>query len=160
MDDGAFGAGLSKERQFLVNLARKKFRMSSDDAEDSAQQAILQAWQNRGNYVEDGMLRAWLVVIMSNLVMSQKRRAWRLTFTDDQLVLDSRGGMSGGQFENVYLRQVLRAMLGLPLEQLDAIMQVARGWQYEDAADNTDAACGTVKSRVARGRQALREALE
>lgn len=160
MDDRAFGAGLSQERQFLVNLARKKFRLSHDDAEDCAQHAILKAWQFRATYVDDGMMRAWLVVIMSNHVMSQKRRAWRLTFTDDALVLDSRGGASGGQFESVYLRQVLRAMLDLPLDQLDAVMQVARGWQYDEASDNTDSMCGTVKSRVSRGRRALRAALE
>lgn len=158
MDEGAFSRELCAERPFLVNWIRARTRMSKDDAEDFVQTAMLKAWMARARYDDQQKIRAWLMMILFNEVMSAKRRAWRLQFHDDMTVFEQ--GVSGGQFDSVYLRQVLTKMLDLPLDQLDAIILAARGNQYDDAAEIVDTAVGTIKSRISRGRRALRESVE
>lgn len=158
MDEGAFSKGICAERPFLVAWARKRYRMSTDDAEDFAQEAVLKAWTHRESYDDQQKLRAWLMVILVHLILSNKRRAWRLQFSDDMTAFET--GAPGNQFDALYLKEVLTKMTSLPLDQLDAIIFLARGEQYDEAGEIMETATGTIKSRVARGRRALREMVE
>jgi RNA polymerase sigma-70 factor, ECF subfamily len=158
MDEGAFSRGICAERPLLVAWARKRFRLSTDDAEDFAQETILKAWAHRDTYDDQQKLRSWLMVILVHLILNNKRRAWRLHFSDDMTAFET--GAPGSQFDTVYLKQVLRKMLDLPLDQLDAIILLTRGHQYSQAGEILDTVDGTIKSRVARGRRALREMVE
>jgi RNA polymerase sigma-70 factor (ECF subfamily) len=61
----------------------------------------------------------------------------------------------------IELSDTARAMRGLPDAQREAIILVgAGGFSYEEAAKICDSAIGTMKSRVARGRTALLNALD
>lgn len=154
-DIGAEIAGL---RKFLVAHARKKFYMTLDDAEDAVQQAMLNAWKARASYVPTMPVKAWVFVILTNHILSQKRRTWRMVYSDDGEW--TRGTSPDNPETTIALRQTIAAMCDLPLDQIDAIMLIARGHTYEAAADALGTVPGTIKSRVARGRRALREATE
>jgi RNA polymerase sigma-70 factor (ECF subfamily) len=157
MDEGAFSRAICGERLFLVRWIRTKFRLSTDDAEDFVQDTLVKAWDNRDRYDDQQKMRAWLMMILVHLVLSHKRRAWRVQLTDDMGLFET--GIPGNQFDALYLKEVLAKMVTLPLDQLDALIFVARGEQYDEAADEMQCATGTTKSRVARGRRALKEAL-
>ena len=59
------------------------------------------------------------------------------------------------------LAELAAGMQTLPPQQREALVLVgAGGFAYEEAAEIVGCAVGTVKSRVARGRTALREYLE
>jgi len=162
MDERAFGAALAGERRFLINFARKKFGMAPNDAEDFAQETMLKAWAARERYTEQENFRAWLLTILSNAVFSQKRKGGRrgqVIFTDDETIIANAGSVSGGQFESVYLGQISEAMGNIPPDQLEALLLIALGHEYEEVAKITSVMCGTAKSRIGRGRQALRRIL-
>jgi RNA polymerase sigma-70 factor (ECF subfamily) len=60
----------------------------------------------------------------------------------------------------VELRDMIRALMQLPEPQREALILVgAGGISYEETADITGVAVGTVKSRVARARVALEQIL-
>ena len=58
-----------------------------------------------------------------------------------------------------FLVDVQRALEKLPTEQREMLMLVAADMSYEEAAEITGCAIGTVKSRIARGRVALKRLL-
>lgn len=158
MDDGAFGRRLAQERLFLLKWLTAKYKLQRCEAEDCVHDALLKAWEARHTYEDRQTFRAWVMVIMVNHFLSGKRRAWRLQFSDDMTVHD-RGGPAN-QFDALYLKQVLAKLLELPLDQIDAVVMISRGDQYDAAAELVGIASGTMKSRVARGRRALKEAVE
>lgn len=157
MDDGAFGKELVGERDMLLKWCRKKFRLSTDDAEDAVQETICKAWSVRASYDDQQKIRAWLMTILANQIISKKRRAWREILTGNDIAFER--GTSGGQEDALYLQQVLTKMCLLPPDQIDAMIFLARGEQYHETGEMLDVANGTIKSRVSRGRKTLAEAL-
>ena len=63
------------------------------------------------------------------------------------------------QHVGIDLMDVQRALEKLPTEQREMLMLVAADMSYEEAAEITGCAIGTVKSRIARGRVALKRLL-
>lgn len=152
-----FGRRIAAERQMMVAWGRHKYRISTEEAEDAAQHALLTAWVYRDRYQEEGTLRAWLITILRNHILSGKRRDWRMHFTDDMTVFDP--GASGGQAERVDLADALRAMERLKPDQQVAVALGAEGFTAEQIAAQLGIAEGTAKSRLSRGRRALSKIL-
>ena len=69
--------------------------------------------------------------------------------------------MPGSQETRVALAEVRRAYLTLSEEHREVLLLVAmEGLQYEEAAEILEVPLGTVRSRLSRARQALRQALD
>ena len=67
----------------------------------------------------------------------------------------------GSQETRVALAEVRRAYLSLSEEHREVLLLVAiEGLQYEEAAEILEVPLGTVRSRLSRARQALRQALD
>jgi RNA polymerase sigma-70 factor (ECF subfamily) len=67
----------------------------------------------------------------------------------------------GSQETRVALAEVRNAYLSLSEEHREVLLLVAiEGLQYEEASAILDVPLGTVRSRLSRARQALRQALE
>ena len=110
--------------------------------------------------------RPWLLRIVSNICIDQLRRRNRRP----QLSLDPVSGSaanaeppdSGGGPEEAVLRQELagdihQALLMIPPDRRLAVLLCdVEGMAYEEIAPVTRTSVGTVKSRISRGRAALR----
>ena len=102
-------------------------------------------------------LRAWLFTILHNQYVNQVRRSVRegaavgLSETEPLLTRAPHQGRS------LELRDLQRAMAKLPEEQRSVILLVGlEGMRYEEVAEVLDVPVGTVRSRLSRGREALR----
>jgi RNA polymerase sigma-70 factor (ECF subfamily) len=102
-------------------------------------------------------LRAWLFTILHNQYVNQVRRAVRegapvgLSETEPMLI------QSPQQGKRLELRDLDRAIAKLPQEQRTVILLVGlEGMRYEEVAAILDVPVGTVRSRLSRGREALR----
>ena len=129
-------------------------------AEDMAQEALAKAWRSRERFEPGTNLKAWLFTILRNEFYSSKRRAWRNVAWDEELgnKVPTLSNVQGWKTE---LSDTARALAGLNDDQREALLLVAvGGFSYEEAAGICGTAVGTVKSRVARGRAALLEALD
>jgi RNA polymerase sigma-70 factor (ECF subfamily) len=129
-------------------------------AEDMAQDALAKAWRSHDCFEPGTNLKAWLFTILRHEFYSYTRRAWRESQWDTALG-DRIPAPQDEQDWTVNLSDAARALDELPEGQRDALILVAAGgFSYEKAAEICGAPVGTVKSRVARARNALSKILD
>ncbi len=128
---------------------------SRDLADDLVQETLLKAWAARDRFQAGTNMRAWTFIILRNLFLSQMRRA-RFKGEWDDFTADRLLAMPAGQDRQIDLSDLQRGLLQLPQAQREALILVgAGGFAYEEAASICNCAVGTIKSRVARGREGL-----
>ena len=126
-------------------------------ADDLVQDCLTRALGKLHLWQEGTDLRAWLFTILHNQYVNQVRRSVRegaavgLSETEPLL---TRAPQQGKVLE---LRDLERAIAKLPEEQRAVILLVGlEGMRYEEVAEVLDVPVGTVRSRLSRGREALR----
>jgi len=126
-----------------------------DMADDLAQEAMTRAWAARDRFALGTNFRAWMFMILRNQFYSTIRKNSRISAWDpeaaERLLITP-----ATQHVGIDLDDVEKALGKLPVEQREVLMLVAaEQMTYEEAAEVTGCALGTVKSRIARGRAAL-----
>jgi RNA polymerase sigma-70 factor (ECF subfamily) len=126
-------------------------------ADDLVQDCLTRALGKLHLWQQGSDLRAWLFTILHNQYVNHIRRAVRegatvaLNETEPML---SRAPQQGKRLE---LRDLERAIAQLPEEQRSVILLVGlEGMRYEEVAAVLDVPIGTIRSRLSRGREALR----
>jgi RNA polymerase sigma-70 factor, ECF subfamily len=126
-------------------------------ADDLVQDCLVRALGKLHLWQAGTDLRAWLFTILHNQYVNQVRRSVRegssvgLTEGEPQL---TRAPHQGSSLE---LRDLERAMARLPEEQRAVILLVGlEGMRYDEVAAVLGVPVGTVRSRLSRGREALR----
>lgn len=153
----SFQSRVTPHADGLWRFARRLAR-SDADADDLLQDALLHALGRWEDLRDPGATRSWLARIVLRTWQSATRRVTRDHRPDEVAV-------SGfGPEDAVRNRQIggrlLAAFDQLPIEQSAAVWLVdAEGYTFEETAASLGIAVGTVCSRVARGRAALRLAL-
>ena len=136
-------------------------RREADHADDLVQECLVRAIAKFDTWEPGTNLRAWLFVILRNCHINEIRREQRTDPIDDAPADEPSLVTPGNQEASVALSEVRRAYLGLSEQHREVLLLVAiEGLQYEEAAAILDVPLGTVRSRLSRARQALREALE
>lgn len=142
-------------RAFALSLTRE-----GSSADDLVQDTIVKAWTNMDKFQTGTNLRAWLFTILRNTFYSSRRKTKREVSDSDGFhaaKLSTRPDHDG----RLALRDFRAAFEQLPDEQREALILVgASGFSYEEVADMTGVAIGTVKSRANRGRRKLAELLQ
>jgi len=138
-------------------LRRYAFALTGgqQEAEDLVQDTLLRAIAAAGSFRRDGNLRAWLFSIMHNAFISGvRRRMPPLVELDDEVVAPG----AQAQLIKLELRDALSALARLPEPQRAALSLIAlEEFSYDEAAKVLDIPLGTLMSRLARGREALRQ---
>lgn len=157
---------------FLYRLALNILR-DEDAASDATQQALLSAFRNLRGF-RGGSLRSWLGRILVNACYDQLRRNARsrtlpleILNQDDEemepsLWLADPGPSPEARAEENELREAIQTSVrALPAPYRLALQLVdLEGLSYEEAAAALAVPKGTVKSRLARARNALRLSLQ
>lgn len=127
----------------------------ADQADDLVQETLMKAWNHQDSYENGTNLRAWLYTILRNEFYSQIRKR-RREVEDADGEYAAKVATAGGQESNLEMADLRLALLKLPEDQREAIILVgASGFSYQEAAQISGAAIGTVKSRVSRARDRL-----
>ena len=156
--DHAFGKILVECSTGLRSFARP-LSHNRDHADDLVQETLLKAWKARGLFRAGSNIRAWTRVIMRNIFLSERRRS-RFTAEWDDHVADRKLISVATQAEPIDLADVARALDRIPEVQRKAVLLFGeKGLSIEEIAVATGAPEGTVKSRIARGRTALKTIL-
>lgn len=131
---------------------------SQEEAEDLVQDTLVRAIAAARTFRSGGNLRAWLFSIMHNAFVSRVRRR-----SPPTVELDGDAAAAAqppSQMMQLEVRDVLAALNRLPDAQRAALSLVAlEDFSYQQAAKALDIPLGTLMSRLARGREALRQSL-
>jgi RNA polymerase sigma-70 factor (ECF subfamily) len=156
--DSELRTGFTKLLPFLRNFARGLSR-NRELGEDLVQETLAKAWKARRSFRAGSNLKAWLFTILRNEFYSHQRRAWRQAPWDDELENRVPAPDSEKHWATE-LSDLARALNSLSEIHRKALILVGvGGFSYAEAAAMTNCALGTVKSRVGRARQSLRETL-
>lgn len=144
-----------------------------EDAQDLAQDVFVQAFKGIRSFRNDADFGTWLHRIAVNLWINFCRRNKKVvTLSLDEPLSVQEGEVSRelAATEDSPLEQVERkefdAMVGTALKRLlpefrnVLILREIEGYNYDEIAAMLDCSLGTVKSRISRGRKALKVELE
>ncbi len=125
---------------------------NEEDAKDAIQTAILRAWEKQDSLRKEAMFRSWLVRILINTCISM-RRSQRPTVSLEDIP------------EPVYFDTAPAPDLALALQRvredlrLPLMLVYVEGMSYDEAAAALHIPGSTLRSRINRGRKALRREL-
>jgi RNA polymerase sigma-70 factor (ECF subfamily) len=161
-DADAFGLLFERHAKAIYNFCFRRTG-SWEAAEDLLSIVFLVAWRRRNQELPPGKVLPWLYGIATNVVRNRRRSEWRHRAAlarvpaarpeagfdaDSEERLDDEGRM----------REALSLLARLPRRELDVFVLCAwSGLSYEDAALALGVPVGTVRSRLSRARQRLRE---
>jgi RNA polymerase sigma-70 factor (ECF subfamily) len=150
---------------------------NSEEARDLTQETFLRAFQSIGQFRGESDLRTWIYRIAINQARN-RWRWWRRRRRDATVSLDSDSAHGKQPLVNVLSsdrddspeqetllrereRALRKALRSLSLSYRETvILRDIEGFSYEEIAETLGINVGTVKSRLARGRQELKTRLE
>ena len=169
-DESACAELVAEHQRMVVQLAVNLLG-DRDEALDLSQEVFLRVFRTIHRFRGQSALRTWIYRIAVNQARN-RHRFWRRRHRNDQVSLDAHIAAHGEfpsmldlrpdrVFEQKQLGQRLQDALDqLPFDQRTAIvLREIDGLSYDDIAVALGVAIGTVKSRLTRARQALRENL-
>jgi len=137
------------------------------DAQDCVQVTYVRALESLDSYQPGSNVRAWLFTILRNQWISQHRREQRRAAVersdgDDVIdhVCDATADVEILLMNQRWSAEIKAALLALPESyRLPVYLKDVEGFGYREIAAIANCPLGTVMSRLARGRAALRGAL-
>ncbi len=157
-DEQAFAALVAPYRT-MVTAACYRITGDNGDTEDAVQQALLAAWRNLDRFAGRSSFSTWFYRIAHNaaLAIVRKRRPEPTDAPTEWMPAtapDPASRVSDGD-------SVRRALEKLPPDfRAAVVMRDCCAMTYQEIADTQGVKIDTVKSRIARGRNALRALLE
>ena len=149
--EGRIAAEMPALRRYARALLRDRER-----AEDLVQECLVRALSRRHLFIWGGSLRGWLLRIMHNINVNNRRNEMRhsvIRMTDAAAT-----GMPADQISHVELAETLAAFDKLSSEHREVLsLVVVEGLTYREAARVLGVPAGTIMSRMARAREQLRE---
>jgi len=164
---------VSRFQQPVYNLV---YRLLADPGEscDVVQEVFLKIFRNIGTFRSQSSLKTWIYRIAVNEVHNYRR--WFFRHRRQEVVLEdeSQGGKNFGDTvpdrgrspydcaldgeKRVMIEEALARIN--PMFRAAVVLRDVEDLSYEEIADILDISLGTVKSRITRGRDAMRRQLE
>jgi RNA polymerase sigma-70 factor (ECF subfamily) len=152
-------------REHGDRVYRLAYRLSGNahDAEDLTQETFIRVFRSLSNY-QAGTFEGWLHRITTNLFLDMVRRRNRIrmeALPDDYERVPSEGPGPEQVFHDARLDADLQSALDSLAPEFRAAVVLCdiEGLSYEEIGATLGVKLGTVRSRIHRGRQAIREYL-
>jgi RNA polymerase sigma-70 factor, ECF subfamily len=155
---------------YQVSAFNLAYRLTGepDAAADATQEAFISAYHHLQQF-RGGSFKSWLMRIVTNACYDELRRRKRrpaLSLDDledhAELHLDGKGESLESMSQRSALNRAIQDCLdGLPDEQrVVVVLCDVQGYDYQEIAGIAQVSLGTVKSRISRARQRLRDCLQ
>ena len=135
-----------------------------DRADDLVQDTLTRALSRLELWKPGTDLRAWLFTIMHNVFVNDykknSRTGIKVSITEANEAEETLS-YQDSPINAIELNDCIRSLMKLPIEQREVILLVAlEGLRYTEVAEVMGVPVGTVMSRLSRGRNAMRVAME
>lgn len=170
-DETAFETLVTDNEKRIYNLCRR-LTGNPEDAAELTQEAFLNAWRGLGRFQGESSFSTWLYRLASNACIDflrKEKRRQNLSMTvslDDeeeerQVELPDERYTPEGELERAEARRAVAEGLErlTPEHRQVLVMREINGLSYAEIGQVLDLEEGTVKSRIARARNALRKVL-
>ncbi|MGA2604564.1 MAG: sigma-70 family RNA polymerase sigma factor [Verrucomicrobiia bacterium] len=174
-DETAFDDLVRRHQQRAFNVAFQILR-DREDAAEVAQDAFVRIYRSVSDFRGECEFTTWLHQIVLNLARN-KHRWWKRRGRQSSVSLDTPVEMADGEapmqmaasgdapdmqtVKAEFVERLSRKMEELPRKFREVlVLRNVEGLSYEQIALVLDCSLGTVKSRIARAREALRENMQ
>lgn len=133
---------------------------NAQDAMDLTQETILKALRNRSSFRAGTNLRAWLVRIMRNTFIDQRRRKRYEPLPAEEVDgrVEAPFRTDEEELTEVFPDELARAFKALdPAQRALLVLADLHGFSYKEITEIMDIPMGTCMSRIHRARSRLRE---
>ena len=165
-DPAAFNQLMAMHEKRMYAVALRMFA-NREDAQDCLQEAMLRIYRAIGGFKGQSSFSTWVYRITMNTCLDELRRKKNRPSTSLDNLLDQ--GWSPSDGDNAPERRAIQsetrktlvgAIRELPEDMRSAIvLRDVQGYSYDEIAQMLDVNVGTIKSRISRGREKLREKL-
>ncbi len=161
--------------QYQQPVYRFVYRLLEDpaDAPDVTQEVFVKVFRKVGEFRGDASLKTWIYRIAIN--EASNRRRWFARHRKNEVSVDSAAELGVADAEwfidrrgtpfDLLSREEVRIAIHKTLGEIDQRLRVAvilrdiEGLSYNEIADTLQVSLGTVKSRILRGREAMKSKL-
>lgn len=172
-DKEAFGELVKQYESMVYNTAMQALR-NAEDAYDVSQEVFIKAWRSIGSFRGESKFSTWIYRITSNQIkdyIRAKSRHATLSLSeydndnDTDKEIDIPDASRSVMPEEVYLRDELRDTVREAIASMSAdhrqiiVLRDIEGYSYEEIAEMLGLEIGTVKSRINRARNAVKDFL-
>ena len=160
-DEQAFCDLIKKYEKKIYSIAYK-FMRNEHDAQDAAQDAIIKMFINIKKFSFQSAFTTWMYRVTANACLDAlRKRSPAANFEEFERLAVSADGNPSADLLNRELGEAIRkAVQLLPEKHIPIIvLRDMEGLKYEEIAEVLKISVGTVKSRIFRAREKLREIL-
>ena len=170
-DEDAFSEIVKRYEKFVFSSVFAELK-HEDDTFDTSQEVFIRLWNAAGSFRCESTLKTWLYRMCKNCAYDYMRKFYKhktisLTrldndgeITETDIEEDCERSPEQTAISNERQRMVRKAIQDLPEEQREVIvLREIEEMPYSDIANLLGISEGTVKSRISRGREALKKAL-
>jgi len=172
-DDGAFETLVRTYESFVYNVAYQSLK-SQDDAFDVSQEVFIKVYKSLGSFRGDCKFSTWIYRVAQNVVKDflrskgNKLKTVSVYETDSdgeehqlEIVDESTAADPIASFEKKERAALVREAISRLSEEQRAVIVLRdmEGYTYEEIAEMLFLDMGTVKSRINRGRNAIKKFL-
>ena len=169
-DDNAFEEIVKLYQQKICSTIYYMVK-NENIVEDLAQEVFIKIYKNISKFNEESSLYTWIYRITMNTCIDQIKKEKKITYINTYLETDDGEVEIQQEDENqrvdiimenkIRKESLIKAIKSLPSEQRALIvLRDIRQFKYMEIAEMLGLNLGTVKSKISRARQALKECLE
>ncbi len=167
-DVDAFEELIKGYKKMAYNIALRVLR-NKEDAEDISQEALIKVFKNIGSFNMKSSFKVWLYRIVMNTCLDFKRKKNIVTYSIDKPLENDENEIMQDIPDNTYNPDIViqneleSKMLYDSIDSLDddfrtvIVLRDMQGLSYKDIASVLSCNEGTVKSRLNRARNKLKE---
>ncbi len=154
----AFGELVEMYQQPLYSFIYRYIH-DRDTVLDLVHDVFLKVWRYRDHYREDGKLIVWLYTIAQNIVRNHVKKHNRTVEIDDSFAADN--NVAAEAEENDLVDRIKAILEEIPeVYRRPVIMRDVEELSYLEIAEVMGISEGTVKSRISRGREMIRQLMK
>lgn len=165
-DVRAYGELVERYQRLVFRVIWSRSGAGQHDVEDLAQETFVKAWERLETYDPSRPFKAWIARIAGNTAIDRHRSDSRQPRTSDledvsAVLASGEPGPAATAISRESRRALLSRLKELPDHYREVVvLRFIEDLSYEEIAEMLDMPLGSVKTRIFRGRELLKQRLD